>query len=276
MDVRAGKITSIPPEILMSANGNEVLERLKPYLQDSTSDIRAKACQITHNIASDATSSSAIRMNGVLILTESLKDNDPGNVRSALHYLTTFSKGDFSQGAKDSLITRIKLKTPDFDQLIRLAGFLDLSQIKDEIRHYSQADNPKQIRWAALLALARMGDAPAQKDLMHRVSRLPVNDDVVYKLFPDLIYTRQREPFDYMIEALNSDAKNCKSADAENEIEILCGYRIMEQLAPIIQDFPFQLDHSGDLQTDDYPAALVTVRKWFSKRKDYTILTDQF
>jgi HEAT repeat protein len=215
-------------------------------------------------------------MNGVLILTESLKDNDPGNVRSALHYLTTFSKGDFSQGAKDSLITRIKLKTSDFDQLIKLAGFLNLSQIKDEIKPYAQAGNPKQIRWAALLALARMGDAPAMKDLMQRVSKLPVNDDVVYKLFPDLIYTRQREALAYMIEALNSDSKNCRSADAENEVDILCGYRIMEQLAPIIQDFPFKLEDSGDLQTDDYPAALLTVRKWFSTSKDFTILSDQF
>jgi hypothetical protein len=121
-----------------------------------------------------------------------------------------------------------------------------------------------------------MDDAPALKDLMQRVSKLPVNDDVVYKLFPDLIYTRQKESIDYMIEALNSDVKTCFTADAEKEVEILCGYRIMEQLAPVIADYPFNLDESGDLQTDDYPSALLTVRNWFRTHKNYTILTDHF
>jgi hypothetical protein len=276
LEISSGKTVPIPPEILTPMKGSSVLEMIKPYLADSSNWVRGKAHDVVHRIASHAPTSSPVRMHGIIILTESLKDKDASNVRSALRYLTTYGKGDFSKEAKDSLINRIKLKPADLDQLIKLAGFLNLTQIKDEIRPYAQAGNPKQIRWAVLLALARMGDAAALKDLMQRVSKLPVNDDVVYKIFPDLIYTRQKKSLDYMIEALNSDVKNCMSADAEKEVEIFCGYRIMEQLAPVIQDYPFKLDLSGDLQTDDYPSALSTVRNWFRAHKDYTILTDHF
>jgi hypothetical protein len=37
----------------------------------------------------------------------------------------------------------------------------------------------------------------------------------------------------------------------------------MELLAPVIVDFPVKTDITGQLETDDYPAALQTVRKWF-------------
>lgn len=274
-DVRSGKITPIPAEILLPVNANSVFDILKPYLDDSISSIRAKAYEITHRAASAATSP-PIRIKGVLALTQSLSDADILNVRSGLQYLTAFSKEDFSKSAKDSVIKNNKIKNSEFDQWIKLAGFLHLTEVKDEIRPYVQAGNPRQIRWATLLALARMGDAPALNDLMQRVSKLPVNDDLIYKVFPDLIYTRQRESLDYMIQALNSDEKNCMSADAEKETEILCGYRIMEQLAPVIKDYPFKLDESGDIDTEDYPAALLTVRSWFRTHKKYIILNDRF
>jgi hypothetical protein len=66
------------------------------------------------------------------------------------------------------------------------------------------------------------------------------------------------------------------AADAEKDARIVCGYRIMEQLAPVIAEYPLQLDEFGDLQTHDYPSALEHVREWFLKHKTYTIRNDKF
>ncbi|HNP07664.1 MAG TPA: hypothetical protein PKN99_08545, partial [Cyclobacteriaceae bacterium] len=129
-------------------------------------------------------------------------------------------------------------------------------------------------RWAALLALARMGDQEATQSVMRRAQRLPVNDDVVYEVFPDLVYTRQRSAIDYLIVELKRDEKKCFTADAEDETPITCAYRIMEMLAPVIDKYPLELDASGDIKTKDYKKSLVTVRAWFERNKDYGIVQE--
>jgi hypothetical protein len=79
-----------------------------------------------------------------------------------------------------------------------------------------------------------------------------------------------------MVEVMQRDDKNCMTADAEREEPMPCGYRIMEQLAPVIVGYPVQLDESGDIKAKDYTAALQKVRDWFTKYTDYTILRDRF
>ncbi len=52
---------------------------------------------------------------------------------------------------------------------------------------------------------------------------------------------------------------------------------MMEFLAPIIIDFPFQLDVTGDLNASDYESALQTIREWFiHKQSAYEIRRNIF
>jgi hypothetical protein len=111
---------------------------------------------------------------------------------------------------------------------------------------------------------------------MKRVSKLPMNDNLVYNIFPDLVFTHRPEAIAFLVEELGSNERNCLSADIEREVRIPCGYRIMEQLAPVIGGFPFDLDESGDLKTSNYPAALATVRQWFSDHNTYVILNRRY
>jgi hypothetical protein len=48
----------------------------------------------------------------------------------------------------------------------------------------------------------------------------------------------------------------------------------MEQVAPVIKDFPVKADESGDLDVSNYAAALQQVRGWFVANTSYQILTD--
>jgi hypothetical protein len=105
---------------------------------------------------------------------------------------------------------------------------------------------------------------------------LPVNDEVVYQIYPDLVYTRQKEIVALLIGQLNSDVKNCESADAERPANIPCAYRVMEMLAPAIEGYPVKLDASGDIDAKDYTEALQKVRTWFKEHPDYKISKDKF
>jgi hypothetical protein len=273
-DVRAGKHPPIPTQILLPDNAPYVLDIVtSECLTDSIPAVRSRAYEIARLVATQSTST-VIRIKAVTAMTQSCGDKHPAIVEETLRYLKGFSIQDFNQSAKDTI--HLCLKRNASAQLLKLAGFLQLKDQLEQIRQYMQPGNPRQVRWSAILALSRMNDQVALQDLLRRIKKLPVNDDVVYNIFPDLIYTRQPEAIEYLVSELNNDAKNCLAADVEKETPILCGYRIMEQLSPVIEGYPLTLDESGDLETNDYATALTTVRHWFNTHKQYKILTDKF
>jgi HEAT repeat protein len=274
-DVRSGRLSEIPSVLLQEKNASILLRDIHEFLGDTLSSIRSTAYTIIQRLGINSNESS-IRYAVVHLLIEGCKDHDNGNAGTSLAYLTSFKKGDFNAVALDSIRSQFKNKPPHLSQIIKLIGFLALKDLQEEIRTYSQAGNPRQLRWAAIISLARMGDATALQEMMTRVKKLPVNDDVVYEVFPDLAYTRQREAINYIVEVMQQEAKNCMSADAEREEAIVCGYRIMEQLAPVVEGYPLALDKSGDIQTNDYVTALRTVRQWFNAHVDYKLKTDTY
>jgi hypothetical protein len=274
-EIKSGKYPPVPEQFSALKNTDVLLNSVQPFLKDSATVVRSKAYDLVYLVSSPS-KISAVRTLAVDILVRACKDNDFGNASLTVDYLKSFLPQDFTDVAKDSIRNMIKSENPHCQQLIKLAGFLHLIDLTEEIRPYMQPGNSTKLRWAAILTLARMGEPSAVKEMIKRVSKLPVNDDVVYQLFPDLIYTRQREALDYIVNAMKSDEKNCRSADAEAETFAICGYRIMEQLAPIIEGIPITLDPSGDVKTSDYREALGAVRKWFLAHKNYKILTDRF
>ncbi len=273
--VRSGEYPAIPIQLSHPENAFIIFNLLPPYLQDSLASIRAKSYEIIHQSSSHSPDPS-VRNHGVDMLIRACRDQDFGNIGFALSCLTEFSTDDFNQSAKDSIKNLVRTPTAHFDQVLKLAGFLNLTDLKEDIRPYAQPGNTSQIRWAAILSLARMGESSSIKDMMKRVTQLPMNDDIVYEVFPDLVYTRQPEAIIYLVEILNSDVKNCMSADAERETPIVCGYRIMEQLAPIIEGYPLLLDENGDVNTNDYTGALDIARQWFQTHKTFKIRNDRF
>ena len=134
-----------------------------------------------------------------------------------------------------------------------------------------------QDRWAMRLALARMGEPDMTDYCLARLKKVKVNDDVVYEFIPDLIYTRQKPIFDHLLTLIESDEKNCSSSNPDSDEKIICAYRIIEQIAPYIENFPAKVDVSGELQTNDYAKLLVEVRTWITQnRESYKIVDNNF
>lgn len=265
-----------------AASSAEVLadfyDTVVPRLTGTDNDdilVKLKAYELIGFVASHVHDIDA-RAKGVHLLMNACAEHS-FRVRSrAVDLLTRFTPSDFQNAAKDTLRKLVRSEAPPLDRFIKLAGFVGIDDLQAVIKPFSYDGYPAHLRWAALVALARLGNRSALDGIMQRVRRIPVNDDVVYQLFPDLIYTRQPEAIAYIIEALQSNAKNCRSADAERDVAIPCGYRIMEQLAPVVTGFPLTLDESGDLDTDDYPAALQEVRTWFNDNKYWKIRKDTY
>lgn len=275
-EVRSGKHQSVPRNLFQPKSAGKTLSLIAPYLEDTLKVVRSKAYAIVQLAGTNA-QSLPIRQDAVSKLSAACKDGDSGNMGAVLGYLTAFRKEDFTMAAKDALVNLFRRKTAHYDKLIKLIGFLEMKQVQDDLRTLSQESSAsKKDRWAAMLALARMGDNQSTENIMSRVRKMTVNDDVVYQLFPDLLYTRQREAIALLIEALNSDVENCMSADAEHDAKIPCGYRVMEMLAPVIEDYPLAVDESGDIDTKDYVSALKTVREWFIAHPDCRIDKDRF
>lgn len=137
-----------------------------------------------------------------------------------------------------------------------------------EFKPFSQSIN---------LALVRAGNPGKRENLLKNINDYPVNDDFVFTVIPLLTYTRQREIIDFLWQQVTTENMNCKPADAETKGRIDCAFRIVEFLAPIIEDFPIKFDEEGNLLTNDYTKALAEIRRWYAVHsQDYRIITKTF
>jgi len=278
-ELRTNNTSKPAPEIIFNVNNEkQVIDKIKYYFKDSLNDIRSEAYYICKKIGLGS-KELKIRQISVGCLLQACKDKDGGISGLASRYLTEFNKNDYNTAALDSLKSLLKAYPRHYENVLKLAGYLELkdmiSFIKEVISNNSKLS--KQAKWAGHLALARMRVEDDLQYCLKMVKSVPINDDVIYEMVPDLIYTRQKAAFEYLITILNSNELYCSSADPESSENIECGYRVMEMLAPVIADYPLELEASGDIKTDDYSKSLTKVREWFkNKKNDYVIKTETF
>jgi hypothetical protein len=275
-EVRAGKYNAIPKTFALPENSKETLKDISVYLGDTTTAVRLKAYSVVQ-LVGDNSRDKSIRENAVVKLVNGLKDKDSGVAGSAAEYLANFFRSDFNKSATDSVSALARRGSSHKAKLYKLAGFIQINSLQELLRGVVQNGDADRIdRWSALLALSRLGDAYAIEDVMRRARKLPVKDEVVYQIFPDLVYTRNKVAIDYLVEVLNSDTNKCASANAESTASIPCAYRVMEMLAPAIDGYPVKLHASGDIVSTDYAASLQEVRRFFAENKDYKINNERY
>jgi len=69
----------------------------------------------------------------------------------------------------------------------------------------------------------------------------------------------------------------CLSANADSEENILCGYRVLEYIAPVMINFPLPIDEFSELEIDDYEAGLSEVRQWMADQDgEYELVMDRY
>ncbi|MFA0964371.1 hypothetical protein AB9P05_21375 [Roseivirga sp. BDSF3-8] len=259
--VRAGAQLPPPPP----AEG--ALEPLLTYTADTLPEVRRTAYYFIGESARAGKGDAF-----VVALLNGMNDEDPGVRASVMAYLERIGPAAYNEKAENLLTNNLQKWASAYPEMAMIgAGVLGQKARPALLPLVSRTENLDH-RWILYLALSRAGDDNATRKVVNAIGRQQVSDDWVYDLAPDLVYTRQKAAFDLLVKELNSQQKLCSPAAADLSGNIVCGYRILEMVAPHIQDFPIKTDVTGDLDTDDYPKALETARQWFSVNPDYVIL----
>jgi hypothetical protein len=253
-----------------------VLSQVENWLKDSVSEVRVKALKIFNNIAT-ASDKQSVRQRVVNLLLSVYGDQHPKVVNLSGNFLVHFTYPDYDETSKNLIRNYISQQSFGYANLLKIAGFLNLTDLSPVIKEkvYAGVLSQKD-RFVAYLALARMGEGDATDYCLNSIKSAGINSNVVYDLLPDLIYTRQRKCFDYLVDILQNNEPLCESANPNTSGKILCGYRIMEFLAPVIENFPLKTSVSGDIAVSDYQLALTQTREWFKANPEYIIKTDKF
>jgi hypothetical protein len=260
---------------LLNEKALQVVIYIKPYLTDSSSEVKELAVNILGRIG-PRINDKKVRTDIVLYLSQACNDKNSGIRNEALRKLVYFKKEDFSEKSSNNIRSAVISRKNITKNLILLAGFINIPGIDTILNNLYKEPLFKshEIRWSIKLALARTGNHEAIDYCINIAKMNGINDGVVYEILPGLVYTRTRAAVDYLITIINSDEKSCTSSNADNPSKILCGYRIMEYLVPIIKEFPLKTKASGDIDTNDYEKALQSVREWFRLHKENYIIDD--
>jgi len=274
-EIRHGSYKTVPTEILLTKDETELFNSLEKYTTDSLTKIRSKAYSLYRQVGQKSNNID-LRHQAIDQLIGGIRDKDTGISGNASEALTGFSKEDFTVQHKEVIGSHLVVETPHLNQLLLLAGYINYPDYKDRLYQITSSKALFKYKWAAWMALARMNEQKAIEYIKEKVQNAPMNDDFVYGFVPDLIYTRQKELYTFLEGIIQSEDKNCLSADPDANVNILCGYRVMEYLAPVIEGYPLPVDEFGDLEVDDYKKALQDVRKWLVQNNGYAIKTNVF
>jgi hypothetical protein len=261
-------------KILSDSSAVQLVAALQPFYSDSTALVRSRAYFFTALKGRNATAGDGNII--VTALAQGIDDASGSNTGQVLSLLQEFPAACFDAKVKNAIAEKLKnTKRPHYGELAMLAGHLNtggetLAGIRED------RDFPIPVRWAASLALARMGNEQALTYCTETIKKLPVGSDMVSNVLPDLIYTRQRKALDCCVELLYDDKKLCRSANPYINEKITCACFIIELLAPVIEDFPIKVDKSIGLESRDYPATLKLAKNWFKKNKNYKIKNDSY
>jgi hypothetical protein len=266
----------LPESILTDiANGDPLLTTLTPYFADTADIVRTKAYYIAKRIGQRSTSQS-VRQRVVHHLILAIRDRNSGISGLVTEGLTGFDKDNFDRIDRDTLGRYLQPGVAHLDEILKLAGYLELRDQQNRIRAIITSNVSPKYKWAARLALARMGDNEALAYIQGKLSKAVINDDLIYDVVPDLVYTRQKPIFKFLEGIINSDRADCSSADPDSNKKTICGYRVVELVAPAIENFPVSVDETGNLNNDDYASALTAVRTWLQQNPDYRIKNNSY
>lgn len=254
----------------------EILSACEEHLTDSTSVVRVSVYEIVYLMGLQKSDEPDVSK-AVNILLAGCKDKEQGIVYTLLNYLKYFKQVDFNAEARIKLAQMAREVGPYFAQVLRLTGSIGITDLiydyKDMLQQQKYKD--RKIQWTLRLVLARLGDKESETYCMSRIRKTPLNNDVVYDLLPDFAYMRTKEAFDYLLDIIKSNEKNCVSSNPDSEAPIICAFEIIRLVAPYINEFPVSIDKTGEIVEKDYNKLLLTVRQWIDNNKTTYILNSQ-
>lgn len=252
-----------------SAHYAEILWLLKEYYSETNISRRNKAYQITKEIGLKA-SDDQIRSKAITSLVQGLGDKNKGVVGMIINYLFEFTPEDFNSNNKSNLQQCVRTGISHYEDLIRLTGYVNISELIPFYQEKLKITTSGKISttWAMHLALAKMGDQWEADYCLQQVKKLGLREEVVLNMFPDLVYINYKPAFNYLLETIMTDSKNCRSPQPDVTQGVICAFKVMELVANHVEGFPVTLNAYNEIETDDYDALLLKVRDWIRTERN--------
>ncbi|MEO6903450.1 MAG: hypothetical protein ABI315_09860 [Bacteroidia bacterium] len=192
---------------------------------------------------------------------------------NAVTKLQQFKQTDFTDSAKFYLKMGLNNATNNIGSIAKLTAFVCGNTCIEDLQNVVLKQNISKFDKKDIkLALLRAGEIHNEQRLIQSAKEQVVNDNFVYNLVDDLTYTHNKLIFDYLLEIIMREDKNCTSANNDNPEPMNCAYRLIEKIAPFINDFPAKVNAYNELETKNYIALLKSVREWITKNKNtYTL-----
>ena len=196
---------------------------------------------------------------------------------SAIMSLQAFERDAFSTETRDNILLVISYNDLARVEAIEILGFVGKGDDIDFLKGITSFTKiGKKEKYKIQLALVRLGDAESVELYVNEIKSRTISDQMVYSIMPDMLYTRNKQVFDYLLSDMLNDIPRCYSANNDSEEKILCAYRILEEITPYILRFPIEVNDSGAIE-GDYELALEKVRAWITNSQlEYTINTSIF
>ncbi len=255
-----------------------ILPELQKYEKDTAVKVRSFVYRLTDRIGKKNTDVSTGQQ-VVYRLVLACKDDDPGIRTNAALLLKGYKQKEFTKQSKNQLTAYLSSGAAVYKNIVKIIGYIEMYNLISPIKDLLKNDTllTGMDRWQLHLSLARLGNQEATDYCLNLVRSKGVNDRIIHILFKDLVYTRQPQAIDYLVEILQSEDKNCRSPNPDSRSSIVCGYRVMELLTPVIENFPLEMINGiPQVDTNDYKQALKTARIWFRKNPEYIIKTDKY
>lgn len=269
-----GKTVETPSNLWETADVTVLAKQLQPYAFDTIADVSDEAYYIVF-MAGSRSDNIENRQSAVRFLAEGLNNSNTRVVSNNINRLQHFNKTDINTESKRLIEERLdKWNSMYYTRVAKMAAKLGVGRNQIRNRQMIEKGADVETKWALHLALARLGEQPDIDFVTRRASSIPYDyaEDLIRTIIPELIYTRQKQAIDVCVKILQDDGCKCASGNPDVDAKILCGYRIMELLAPIIKDYPYKPSVSGMIEADNYEEALRVVREWLSDNKEYEII----
>lgn len=269
--LKSDPTVAIPASVLKDARNEKVLiDRLVLQRSTGNDDFQSRILDLIRLVGLKSENQD-VRKTVVSHFVKSIPDKNLRIGGLASSAVVQFRKRDFSDSDKDSIVSYLRMGTPNLEGLFRLAGFLEIPSAKGKISAMLAVKMSPTMKWNALLALARLGDDNATNLILEKISTSTVDDSFVYSIIPGLVYTRNKKVFFELEKIVQSDTHNCRSSHPDSRSSVLCAYRVLENVAGAIEKFPIKVDESGDMLVDNYQTALETARRWLRQNPDYKL-----
>lgn len=240
------------------------------YYSDSLPDIRCQAYRYAAKAALRCANDSA-RMMVVEDLLRSCNDSASIVVQNAWQGLICFDKKLFSDKAQRMLEQIVERGMFFAEKFFLIGGYVGsenmISVLKDK-----RAICAVEQRWYIDLALCRLNDEASIQKVLSRIAKIKPSLDFVDLILPDLLYTRQRPIYDWIINEAMTDECKCVSRSPISERQIPCAYFIMYELADYIEDIPIDRDEDGEKDDDFSKSDIKKMRTWLMANPNYRII----